>query len=542
MSTRVLLLEVDAADRDLILGWASQGVLPNFQRLLRNGLSGHSMAVPGFYVGAVWPSFYTGVTPARHGIHSLVQLKPGTYEIFRCLTGDHIKREPFWNYLSRAGKKVAILDVPLSGISRDLNGIQMVEWGSHDANYGFMTWPPALADEVRARFGVYPLTDSCNGERRTPADFLAFRDRLVKGVRKKAELTRHYLKRGDWDFFAQVFTESHCVGHQCWHLHDPDHPAYEPEMAAATGDPIKDVYAAIDTAIGEILAAVGPDTTVIVLAGHGMTSKRGAQFLLHEILVRLNVAVPAEPAVPAPSPVDRLDSLLAWSWQQIPQGARQFLKPVRDRLRGWIDEPAGLPAPKLDAAKGKCFLVENHFAVGGIRLNLIGREPSGMVQPGAEADALCEQLEHDLLDIRDLKTGKRAVSDVVRTRDLYRGEYLDDLPDVLVIWSHDLPLGTAAVGKPGNGKVRLGSDKIGVIEGENRYCRTGEHRPDGMFIASGPGLEPGTLGRTVSIVDFAPTITRLLDVDLPDVDGQPIRELFAESPGGNEADGRHSYR
>jgi predicted AlkP superfamily phosphohydrolase/phosphomutase len=48
---------------------------------------------------------------ARHGIHSLAQLKPGTYEVSR-YTADQVKREPFWNYLSRAGKRVAILDVP----------------------------------------------------------------------------------------------------------------------------------------------------------------------------------------------------------------------------------------------------------------------------------------------------------------------------------------------------------------------------------------------------------------------------------------------
>jgi predicted AlkP superfamily phosphohydrolase/phosphomutase len=540
MRTKVLLLEVDAGDRDLILRWAQEGALPNFQRLLQHGVSGHSMAVPGFYVGAVWPSFYTGVNPARHGIHSLVQLKPGTYEIFRCLTADHIKREPFWNYLSRAGKKVAILDVPLSGISRDLNGIQMVEWGSHDANYGFMTWPPSLADEVKARFGPHPLLDSCNADRRTPGEFQALRDTLVSGVRKKAELTRHYLRQGGWDFFAQVFTESHCVGHQCWHLHDPDHPAHEPEVAAQTGDLMKDVYVAIDTAIGDVLAELGPETTTIVLAGHGMTTKRGAQFMLHEILIRLKLAVPAEPALPAPTPVDAVDSWLTWGWQHMPQGARQLLQPVRDRLRGWIDEPAGVPAPKLDAANSKCFLVDNHFAVGAIRLNLVGREPSGKVQPGAEADALCAELKRDLLDLRDLNTGKQVISDVVLTRDLYRGDHLDDLPDVLVVWGPDMPLGTAVVGKPGNGKVRLGSKKIDLIEGENRYCRTGEHRPDGLFIASGPGLAPGALNRTVSILDFAPTITRLLDVDLPDVDGEAIREIL-ERPGGN-ADGRDTPR
>jgi predicted AlkP superfamily phosphohydrolase/phosphomutase len=236
------------------------------------------------------------------------------------------------------------------------------------------------------------------------------------------------------------------------------------------------------------------------------------------------------PAAPAPPTLfESFDSWLAWGWRQMPREARRLLEPVRDRLREWIDDPPPLPAPKLDAAKSKCFLVENHFAVGGIRLNLVGREPAGKVQPGAEADALCEQLKRDLLDLRDVETGRRAISDVLRTRDLYRGEYLDHLPDLLVVWSSDLPLGTAVVGRPGNGKVRLGSQKIDLIEGENRYCRTGEHRPDGMFIATGPGIESGTANRTVSILDFAPTIAKLLDVELPDADGEPIDEILAHA-------------
>ncbi len=171
MRTKVLLLEVDAGDRDLILRWAQEGALPNFQRLLQHGVSGPSMAVPGFYVGAVWPSFYTGVNPARHGIHSLVQLEPGTYEIFRCLTADHIKREPFWNYLSRARQE--------GGGSRRAAQRNFERPQRHpDGGMGLprrqlrlLTWPPSLADEVKARFGPHPLLDSCNADRRTPAEF-----------------------------------------------------------------------------------------------------------------------------------------------------------------------------------------------------------------------------------------------------------------------------------------------------------------------------------------------------------------------------------
>jgi predicted AlkP superfamily phosphohydrolase/phosphomutase len=527
--TEILLLEVDAGDKHLLLEWARAGVLPNFAALLDRGLVGHTAAPRGFFVGSIWPSFYTGVSPARHGIHSLAMLRPGTYEVAHLTTGEHVKREPFWNYLSRAGKRVAVLDIPLSGISEEINGIQTVEWGSHDENYGFRTWPRSLKAEIRAKFGLHPLDEGCNRDHRTPADFRDLRDTLVRGVRTKAELTRHYLRQGGWQFFAQVFTESHCVGHQCWHLHAPDHPGHEAEVAKLTGDPVRDVYVAIDAAIGQILSEVGPDTKVIVLAGHGMAHKYGAQFLLHEILIRLKLAEPRAPVTGAaspPRPRDRLDAALAWGWRRLPDAVKGSLGSVRGRLRRWIDGPDGVPAPKLDHARSRCFIVDNGFAVGGIRFNLVGREPAGLVRRGGEMDALCALLERELLDIRDLETGKPVVAAVTRTSDLYDGEHLDLLPDLLVEWNPELALGTANAGKAGSGRIRIGSHAIGVIEGENRYCRTGEHRPEGLFVAVGGGIKPGKIERTVSIMDFAPTFTRLLGVELPNVDGIPVEELL----------------
>ena len=88
--TEILLLEVDAGDKHLLLEWARSGVLPNFAALLDRGLVGHTMAPRGFFVGSTWPSFYTGVSPARHGIHSLAMLRPGTYEVAHLPTGEHV--------------------------------------------------------------------------------------------------------------------------------------------------------------------------------------------------------------------------------------------------------------------------------------------------------------------------------------------------------------------------------------------------------------------------------------------------------------------
>jgi hypothetical protein len=111
-------------------------------------------------------------------------------------------------------------------------------------------------------------------------------------VRQKARLTRHYLARGDWDLFVQVFTESHCAGHQCWHLHDSHSPGANAATVAVTGDPIRDVYVAIDQAIADILADVDRQTVIVLLVSHGMSYRVGAQFLLGDVLVGLGAAAP----------------------------------------------------------------------------------------------------------------------------------------------------------------------------------------------------------------------------------------------------------
>lgn len=533
MSARLLFLEIDAGDKFLIQDWAASGVLPTFRDLLSRALVGDTMSLEGLFVGATWPSLYTGVNPARHGIHSLLQLVPGTYQFRHHPTGEALKCEPFWRPFSRAGKRLAILDIPLSGIDTKINGIQSVEWGAHDANYGFCAWPPAFETDIRTRFGAHPFTRSCNGLSGTPDGFIAFRDALIAGVNKKAELTRHYLASERWDLFAQVFTESHCVGHQCWHLHDNRHPGHDPEVVALTGDPMREIYIAIDRAIGEIIRAAGNEAVIIVLAGHRMSHKRGAQFLLPHVLARLGVASLRTSA--PPDAVDRLDAVLAAGWRRVPDSVKELLAPLRKRVRAQFDSrKASLPPSiaALDLARSQCFLMDIGYPVAGLRLNLKGREPAGMLERGAEADAFCRALARDLLELRDDASGVPMVTSVKRTVDLYAGEYLDLLPDLLVEWSDELILGSAGCGSPAGSLVRIRSPKTGLVEGVNRYCRTGDHRPEGMFFALAPGLKPRRVARTVSLMDFAPTFAELLGVALPDVDGRPITELTEAHSAG----------
>jgi predicted AlkP superfamily phosphohydrolase/phosphomutase len=134
------------------------------------------------------------------------------------------------------------------------------------------------------------------------------------------------------------------------------------------------------------------------------------------------------------------------------------------------------------------------------------------VQPGAGYDAFFTQLRRDILDVRNLDTGNPIATDVVRIDQICQGAYLDELPDFFVLWSREAPI------------ERIGSPKIGTIELVHRGNRTGDHRPESIFVAAGPHVVAGAT-QPVSILDFAPTLAALHGVTLPDADGRVIPEL-----------------
>jgi hypothetical protein len=109
---------------------------------------------------------------------------------------------------------------------------------------------------------------------------------------------------------------------------------------------------------------------------------------------------------------------------------------------------------------------------------------------------------------------------------LYQGGRLGRLPDLLVEWSDGVRVGSKALRGDDSCLLRLTSDKIGLVEGEYAACRTGDHRPGGLFVVTGLGIEPSVLGGTVSIMDFAPTFLGWFGVPVPaEIDGRPIAEI-----------------
>src|SRR5262249_38658459 len=122
-----------------------------------------------------------------------------------------------------------------------------------------------------------------------PADLHGFRNRLLAGAAKKTQVVKWLMEREDWDFFLAVFGESHPAGHYFWHLHDPSFAADLRQGPVPLPHAPRDVYVALDRAIGEILRCVDDRTTVLLVSGDGMGPNYSGSHILPDLLTRMGL-------------------------------------------------------------------------------------------------------------------------------------------------------------------------------------------------------------------------------------------------------------
>ncbi len=509
-SAPVVMIGWDAADWRLVQALASAGELPALASLQRAGVHGPLRSVAETYAGGVWPTFYTGKGPEWHGIY---HSKLWRRERMRCETVDPawLPERPFWERWGRgSGIRVCAIDVPMTlGRPAEIDGIQIAGWATHDlVSRG--TAPPGVWRELRRSFGR-PILEPEHFGPQTPAALLRLRSNLVSGTRQQGELCASLLRRERWDLFLAVLGAPHRAGH---YLFDLSQLGGEAVAALAPEDRLRlesglaDVYRACDAALARVLEAAPAGARVLVFAVHGMGKNRGWSDLCpalidrmqrggandapkHGLLYRVKTALPPRLAEDAVS--------------LLPLAVRQRLVSVWSaRMFDW-SKTAYFPLP-MDQA-------------GYLRVNLRGREPRGIVAPGAEYDALCDRLADELRSWCDLASGQPIVDDVQRAwRDTSpEATQRDGLPDLVVTWSDASATESPGVGSPRFGDVRL------PARGRLPSGRSGNHRNEGWFVAAGPAL--GAARADGHIVDLAPTVHAWLGLDAPpDLRG---RELFA---------------
>src|SRR4030042_3071013 len=112
MPARTIVIGLDSATLDVIEPLAREGKIPTLSQIMNQGTYGklRSSCPPSSAVA--WPSFMTGKNPGKHSIFYFNAKSYGTYYL-EPVTSINVKSVTLWEELSRANKRVAVINVPI---------------------------------------------------------------------------------------------------------------------------------------------------------------------------------------------------------------------------------------------------------------------------------------------------------------------------------------------------------------------------------------------------------------------------------------------
>jgi predicted dehydrogenase/predicted AlkP superfamily phosphohydrolase/phosphomutase len=528
LKPRVLFIGLDAGDADLIERWCAEGVLPNISRMRSEGTWARMRTTAEVVHVSAWPSIFTGAEPDEHGLYHAYVMQPGIQSPVRPRPDQ--SPVPFlWKLLSDHGKRCIIMDAFMTCPLQNFNGTQIVEWGTWSWFSEPTISPEPIKKEFQKKFGVYPAEDHSKIGMTPPPDPHGFHQRLLAAVAKKTEVIKWLMGKDDWDFLLVVFGECHPAGHYFWHYHDPSYLAHSKERP---GEPaLRDVYVALDKAIGGIVRNVDETTTVFLASGDGMGPNYSGSHILNDLLTRMKLFnnLPSSPngAAGWDSAKHRAakTDLISAARNMVPKSVRVAVS--RALLPRSVNEKLSLRWKTAGIAwqYTRAFLIENANE-GYIRINLKGREPQGIVAPGKEYENLCEDLYQTAKSAINPANGARAAHTVYKTDDIYTGPCRSHMPDIIINWNDEAKLST-----------ELLTEKYGIARSAEPGYRltpyyTGNHRPIAFVASVGPQVPQGKVLDGTSILDLAPTILTHFGITPPKyMEGTVLNELSCSASG-----------
>lgn len=515
MSSKVWIVGLDGATFDLILPWIEKGNLPTFSRLLDEGSWGELLSTIPPITGPAWSTFITGTNPGRHGIFDWVNRDPDSYD-FPPVTGEHIRQPSLWQIASHAGKRVLVLNVPMTYPPEPVNGLLL----SGLPATTIVTYPGELAEEIKQLipdYIVYPDP----GEAYSDQGIESFLDRVRRSIDGLLELWSELIKQESWDFAMLVFNATDVVQHAMWRFMDPTHPRHKKGVSGKYQDAILSVYQQIDQALAQIISTMDSDTTLMVMSDHGFGPFHKFfhvnTWLVQQEFLSINSNLKA-----------RLKSTL-FNFGLSPMPIYEVLMRIglgrvkREVVRGkgqGMMRTFFLSFDDVDWCKTLAYSYGN---IGQIRVNLRGREPYGIVEPGQEYERLIDEIKHRLSQFRDPVTGELVVEYIYARSEIYEGDYVVDAPDLLFL--------PRRLEYFGFGEYEFGDHRV-IARVENGI--SGTHRMNGVFVVWGQKIRKVKIDG-VSLEDLSPTSLHLLGLPVPShMDGKVISGIFREDSGYGE--------
>ena len=261
MRKRVLIIGWDCAAPELVFD-AFKADMPNTRRLMEEGIYGElESTIPPITVPA-WMCMMTSRDPGELGIYGFRNRKDYSYDTLTIANSRVIKVPTLWDLLGQAQKKSVILGVPLTYPAKPFPGWMVTSFLTPNLNSQW-TFPRRLTREITQVASDYMIDiPNFRTDRRAELE-----QQLLKMTAERFKLARYLLETKDWDLFTMVEMGSDRLHHAFWRFWDKTHPKYEPNSPFS--DTMRNYYRALDAELGETLACVDDNTTIMVVSDHG---------------------------------------------------------------------------------------------------------------------------------------------------------------------------------------------------------------------------------------------------------------------------------
>ncbi len=522
---KTIVLGLDGATWSVLDPLLARGRMPNLAGLIARGVRAVNLSTTHPVSPIAWSSIATGKNAGKHGVFDFGRRAPGTYRIESVTS--RLQRGPtLWDVASGAGLSCGVFNVPVTWPPRDCKGFMVTSIFTPGADSG-LTHPAELAGELNDVTGGYEIVTREVFDPARPRPYL---DSVLATIEKREKALDFLLDRYRIGAGMLVYNETDTIQHKLWP--DGAFPADGEPPWPASG--VCDVYERLDAAVGRLIDRFGDETNLLLVSDHGAGPMRGVMYINQWLRNRGCLRLRRSVGYPLKWFLARSDLLVRGYRVAQKMGMGWIARLVPDSLRQGV-ATSFVSFDDVDWSRTRAY---SHGEFGQIFLNLRGREPQGIVEPGAEADEVLATITRELGEVVDPATGRPVVTKVWRRDEVFHGPVADEGPDLLFVlddYARDA-------------SVQFGIGRRGVLGGPE-FADRGCHRPEGVFIAAGPEIRHTGLDR-ISCMDVTPTALHLLGLPVPDdTDGRVLTEILTgtaarpvtrsaagETPVASEAD------
>ena len=366
---RVVFIGLDGTPYTFMQRLIAEGRAPNAARLAQQGSLLRMDSVWPWVSSVAWSSMMTGVNPAKHNIFGFIDRDPATNRQF-IPTSRNMKARTLWEVLGDAGKRVVVVNVPVTYPPRQVNGILVAGFLSPTLERA--VHPPSYLPTLKS---LGYIVDADPWKARESKDLALQEVNSVLDARIRTLF--HMVDNEEWDYLHVHIMETDRLHHFLWQQMEDGDPTYAPAFY--------DFYRRIDNMLGELANRLDNNTTLVWMADHGFCT------IKKEVYVN------------------------RWLMDH---GWLKLLNEPPDRKKGLEEIDPSSAAYSLDP--------------GRIIIRLRGREKNGYVSPGAEYQSLCDEIATAALDLRDPEDDEPVFQTVFRREELYHGPYLDQAADLIL--------------------------------------------------------------------------------------------------------------